>query len=116
MQMDRIVAILSNLIIDYGYLCGKGEMLMDLRWWSSWRVSQCNGMLLLKGGMALLSLILTPFLLPPLALWTYPFLLADCCAHLSFLTRKKAVNFLGCVYILLNWFTEGSCESQSQHK
>lgn len=115
MQMDRTIALFSNLIIDYGYLCGKGEMLGCLRWWSCWQLSQYNGLLLLKGRIALLSLILTPFLLPHLAVWTYPFLLADC-AHLSFLTQKKTVNFFGWVYILLNWFTEGSSKSQSQHE
>lgn len=31
-------------------------------------------------GVVLLSLILTPFLLPALAVWTYPLLLPDCCA------------------------------------
>lgn len=86
-------------------------MLGYLRWWSCWQLSQYNGLLLLKGGMALLSLILTPFLLPHLAVWTDPFLLADCCAHPSFLTPKKTVNFFGWVYILWNWFTEGSCKS-----
>lgn len=73
MQMDRIIAIFSSLVIDYCYLCGKGEMLRYLRWWSCWQLSQCNGLLLLKGEVALLSLVLTPFLLPRLAVWTYPF-------------------------------------------
>lgn len=47
-------------------------MLGHLRWWSCWQLSQYNGLLLLKGGMALLSLILTPFLLPRLAFGQTP--------------------------------------------